>query len=174
MDKRYKKPKDKLPKSAAYAVLVASGLPKMIAKKAAGYSEKSNDMPKIEPYAIEVKEIRQRLSDLPGFVSYVDLISWFNAVKDNSEVDITNRKDAAKAIVKMQGYDAPLKMEVESKVKVTGAVMQLKQLLTNTGLNAQVIIQEQERRKKVREIEFREVIPAQIATKQPETAHKSI
>jgi hypothetical protein len=143
-------PKSKLSAAAKYAVLSAA-LPEPFARAAAGYApDGSHSIAAAKPYGVDIQEIRKRLSDIPNFVSYIDLVLWFNDMKDNPEVDATNRVAAAKSIVKMQGYEAPAKMEIENRHNLVASVGLLKQLLGN-GLNMKMIAEEKKRRVEVAE-----------------------
>ena len=141
--------KAKLDPAAKYAVL-ATVLPDALARQLTGYSpDNHNEIVAARPYGVDVQELRKRLSDMPNFVSYADMLLFFDRVMHDENVDMTNRKDAAKAIVKMQGYDAPAKMEIENRHNLVASVGFLKQLI-GSGLNPQLIAQEKQRRLEVK------------------------
>lgn len=147
----------KLPKAAVYSVLSAL-LPPRQAADLAGLSPKHKIAHiNVAPYQVEVNDIRKKLAELPGMCSYLDQIVRAVEIRDDEEVDTTNRLAAIKEINKMQGYLAPVKMEMEQRVKISGAVMELKAII-GSGITPQAILEE----KKRREIAFQEVKPQQI------------
>jgi hypothetical protein len=173
MDKRYrgKARVQSVPRRAIYAIL-STVLDKGTAKVISGYGEGTNPgMIDIAPYAGTVSEIREKLSNIPGLVSYLDQVSKLVQIRDEAMAD-GDRESALAAMReanKMQGYLAPLKLEVESRVKVTGAVMELKVLLGATGLTPTAVGKELERRRKVKEIELRGVPTAdEVFSMKPE------
>lgn len=158
---------------AIYSVLKTI-LPEGVARVLAGYSPNTRlgkGNAGTDRYSMTVSQIRERLSDIPGLVSYIDQVAKLVECRDGAlrEGDRDGFLGATREINKMQGYLAPLKMEVENRVKISGAVLELKAIMGQTGLTPDLVRREQERRKVVaaersKEIEFREVLDPLVMT----------
>jgi len=150
---------EKIPNDAVYAVLRVV-LPDRDAKVLAGYSKNSHcGKLNIKRYALTVDEVRQRLSDMPGLVSYLDQIAKLARVQEESldDGDRDSFLAAARTINKMQGYDAPQKIEVDQRSRITIADMEIKAIMTEYGVQPEEIRKELERRKQIKEVEFKEI-----------------
>jgi hypothetical protein len=144
----------KLTAQAIYAV-ASQFMTKENAARIAGYTQKSATAQHInvKPYAYEIAEIRQRLSMIPGFVSYFDQIADLHEIRVEARLDgdRASRIAADKEINKMQGYPAPLKMEIEGRQRVTVAVMEFKQLVGESGIDPLTVRRELDYRKRIKE-----------------------
>ena len=153
--------KEMISGAAVYAVL-SIFMPKEDAAKLAGYSESSAAAQHInvKPYAVEVADIRKRLADIPNFVSFLDLAVDLKQIKDNAitEKDYQSALGAIKQLSKNMGYEAPLKMEMEARIKIGGAAQIIHDVLMR-GITPEKIAAEKERRKRIKEAEFKEIAP---------------
>ena len=143
---------EELPQSAVFAVLNTI-LPVSQARALAGYADKSSrGRIDVSRYSMTVGEIRDKLADIPGLVSYMDQIAELIQMKASAKTVGDNATVLAsiKEINKMQGYIAPLKMEIENKIKISGAVLELKAIIGKTGIGPADIRAELERRKEAK------------------------
>jgi hypothetical protein len=155
------KPQRRIPKAAIYAVLSAvidKDQARCLAGMETGERAARASLACREGYAMDVVEIRQRLSQMPGFASYldtlVDLVDIRETAKEKGDQGI--RLAANKQISKNQGYEAPLKMELEQRIKIAGAAQVIHQVVQN-GFTPRAIREEKERRKKLKSAEFVEI-----------------
>ena len=153
-----------IPKAAVFAVL-STILPQKEAELLSGVGHSYNNKPNaFKRYGLTVKEIREKLADQPGLVSYLDVIADLVKVKNESmgDGDRESAVAAIREINKLQGYNAPQKIEVDNKIQISAAVVELKAIL-GTGLSADDVKKELQKRKAaVKEVEFKEVLPDMI------------
>jgi len=122
---------EKISRRVVYTVLCGV-MPPVKAQKLAGYS--GTHIPEVSDPRT-VAEIRERLQRVAG-VTLADQVGFYAGIREDSEVDATNRISAAKQLDKVLGYEAPAKVEVSERREISLALQVFNNVLSKTGMSA--------------------------------------